>query len=179
MRFVSNEEPSCSPIALFERRTFCLLFCRAFLRSRFCKLLIYFRERTPMFITSSRHAYDVLKKHTRFDVEEMWVIALNSQLKMIDLQMLFRGTVDQCHVHPRDIFRFVCLQNASSFIIAHNHPSQDTEPSQEDIELTQKIFNLAQMMEIRLLDHLILSEKTYSSMSEDGILKKLSNCTLI
>lgn len=132
-----------------------------------------------MFITSSRHAYEVLKKHTRFDIEEMWVIALNSQLKIIELEMLFRGTVDHCHVHPRDIFRFICLQNASSFIIAHNHPTQDTEPSQQDIELTQKIFTLSKMMEVRFLDHLILSDTTYSSMSEDGVMAKLSNSTLI
>jgi DNA repair protein RadC len=104
------------------------------------------------------------------DVEELWCLALGPGLKLIAVQMIFRGTVDACTVHPRDIFRFACLQNASQLIIAHNHPSGDHEPSLQDLEFTQKLIEVGWAIEIPIVDHLIITDSTYSSMAESRIL---------
>ncbi len=121
-------------------------------------------------IVSSSWAHHVLKKNMCQDVEELWCLALGPSLDLIAIQMIFRGTVDACLVHPRDIFRFACLQNASQLIIAHNHPSGDLTPSKQDIEFTHRMIKLGQMMEILVLDHLILTKKHYLSLVESGLL---------
>lgn len=121
-----------------------------------------------MQIQSHKHAYQTLKKHMAMDVEEFWCLALASNLNLIDLKLIFRGTVDFCTVHPRDIFRYACTTNASKLIIAHSHPSGDTRPSNHDIEVTRKLVNLSKVIEIPILDHLILTKKTYLSMAEQG-----------
>lgn len=106
------------------------------------------------------------------DVEELWALAINAQGKVIKDQMLFRGTVDVCPCHPRDIFRFAILQNASAFILIHNHPSGATNPSAEDIDLTHKIYQLSQMMGIEFLDHIILTDSDFASLKTLGLLNK-------
>lgn len=106
-------------------------------------------------------------------VEEFWVIALNSNLEIIEKKLLFRGTVDRCLIHPRDLIRFLCSQNASAFIIAHNHPSGDPRPSKEDLAVTKKLVMLAMLIEIPMKDHLILSKKGYFSFADTGILARL------
>lgn len=100
------------------------------------------------------------------DVEELWCLALGPSLRLLALKMIFRGTVDSCTVHPRDIFRFACLQNASQLIIAHNHPSGDPTPSNPDLEFTQRLIYVGLEIEIPVLDHLILTKRSYLSMAE-------------
>lgn len=127
-----------------------------------------------MEINSSRKAYELLRKVFHPEVEEFWVIALNSQLKVIDQQLLFRGTVDSCLIHPRDIVRFVCKHNSSSFIIAHNHPNGDPRPSREDITITRKLYQLSRLIEVNLNDHVICGENSYFSFADTGFFLKLS-----
>lgn len=127
-----------------------------------------------MQINSSRKAYDILKKISQSEVEEFWIIALNSQLEMISKQMLFRGTVNACLIHPRDIVRSVCLSNSSSFIIAHNHPSGNPHPSVEDRIITRKLFKISQLIEISLQDHLIIGKDSYYSFADTGFFVKIA-----
>lgn len=100
------------------------------------------------------------------DVEELWCVALGPGLQLISIKMIFRGTVDSCPCHPRDIFRFACLQNASQIIIAHNHPSGDPQPSQEDLELTSRLSTIGEAMEIPVIDHIILTTHNFTSIKE-------------
>jgi DNA repair protein RadC len=121
-----------------------------------------------MKISSSRLAYNILRKHMIQDVEELWCLALGPGLKLISIQMIFRGTVDACTVHPRDIFRFACVSNASQLIIAHNHPSGDRTPSRQDLEFTQRLITVGWHIEIPIIDHLILTKSNYLSLAESG-----------
>ncbi len=121
-----------------------------------------------MKISSSQLAYSILKKHMIQDVEELWCLALGPGLQLLTLQMIFRGTVDSCTVHPRDIFRFACTANASQLIIAHNHPSGDRNPSAHDLEFTHRLIQVGQDIEIPVIDHLILTRKNYLSLAEAG-----------
>lgn len=93
------------------------------------------------------------------------MLALSSAKRVVGLEMIFRGTVDWCHVHPRDIIRFLCESNASSFIVAHNHPSGETTPSRQDWSFTRRLVSCGDLIEIPLLDHLIVTMKGHTSMA--------------
>lgn len=122
-------------------------------------------------VSSSLKAFQVMKQYFNPDAEEVWVLALDSKLKMTDKSMLFRGTVNSCPLHPRDIFRFLIKQNACGFILVHNHPSLDPTPSTEDIKLTRNLVGLGTMLEIPLLDHIIITAHKYYSFADFNLLK--------
>lgn len=123
-------------------------------------------------IISSLDAFEILKPLFNPYAEEVWTIALNSNLRYLGTAMIFRGTVDHCPVHPRDIFRYLISLNAKSFILAHNHPSLDVYPSFQDLKVTRDIQKLAVMIQIPLQDHLIFTSDKYFSMADNGQFKK-------
>lgn len=123
-------------------------------------------------ISSSLQAYECLRAQINPYAEELWLLALNSQLELIKKEMVFRGTADHCLIHPRDIFRILILCNASSFIMAHNHPSQQSTPSEQDLVITRKIFQAATLFKIALNDHIIMTPNQYFSMADNGYFKK-------
>lgn len=123
-------------------------------------------------IFSSLDAFKVLKEHINVHAEEVWVLALNSQLQLVAKEMIFRGTANHCSIHPRDIFRFLILSNACSFIMAHNHPSNSVLPSEQDLQFTQKLCHLAVLFEIPMNDHLVVTRDKYFSMADHGYFKK-------
>jgi DNA repair protein RadC len=129
-------------------------------------------------VTSSQIAAHLFRAKIRLDTEEFWVLALNSQLKVLGLEMLFRGTVDSCPIHIRDIIRFVCVRNASFFMVAHSHPSGDHGPSRQDLNVTRRIRKLSELLEIPILDHLILSNNGYSSLADRGFFRNKSDVIL-
>jgi DNA repair protein RadC len=108
------------------------------------------------------------------DIEEFWVASLNSDKEVNAAACLFRGTVDHCLFHPRDVFRFVCLNNSSAFVVAHGHPSGHVQPSREEILITQQLFQLSMILEIPMTDHLIVSRRRYFSFLENGLLSPTS-----
>lgn len=128
-----------------------------------------------MEISTSSIAAFLLKEHISTQVEEFWVMALASNLKLISMVMLFRGTADKCLVHPRDVIKFACLQNATHIIIAHSHPSHDLNPSTDDIKFTKKLYEVLKVVEIDLIDHLIITEKGFSSIRFQHNTKKIFN----
>ncbi len=117
-------------------------------------------------ISSAALAYEVFKPLRDLEVEELWTLALSPSLKLLDAEMIFRGTVGTCLVHPREIFRFALLSNASSIIIAHNHPSQENLPSDSDVQMTKNLILVGQIIEIPLLDHLLITRYGYSSFRQ-------------
>ncbi len=123
-----------------------------------------------MRINSSQKAYKILKQNIDLEVEEFWVLALNSNLEILDKKLLFRGTVDHCLVHPRDLIRFLATANSSGFIMAHSHPSNDPRPSKDDVQVTKKFVMLSALVEIPMKDHLILAKDSYFSFADTGLL---------
>lgn len=120
------------------------------------------------FIVSSQDAYGQLRHLAHLRVEEVWLLTLHANKRLTGRLMLFRGTVDHCLAHPRDIFRAACRLNASGIILGHNHPSGELEPSPEDQEWTLRIRRLARLMEIELIDHLIVTDQGYWSFADRG-----------
>lgn len=122
-------------------------------------------------VSTSLQAYRVLRSNINPYSEEVWILALDSQMRLRRSEMIFRGTAETCLLHPRDLFRCLIMANASTYILAHNHPSGSVAPSLEDIEVTKKIHHLSLLMEIPLNDHIIFSSDQYYSMADHGLLK--------
>jgi len=95
--------------------------------------------------------------------EHFVVFYLNSRNQEIEREIISVGTVSASLVHPREVFEGAIKNNASSIIVAHNHPSGDTEPSQDDIEVTKKLVHAGKILDIRIVDHVIVTDKEFKS----------------
>ena len=84
------------------------------------------------------------------------------------VEMTHKGTVDECPVHTRDIFRFAIQNNAKSICLVHNHPSGDPEPSKEDVRLTEQVIEAGKLLGLTILDHIIIGNGRYESLRERG-----------
>ena len=98
------------------------------------------------------------------------VIFLDSQNRIIDYREMFRGTLTQASVYPREIVRESLELNAAALIVAHNHPSGVTEPSAADQSLTRVIKSTMALVDVRLLDHLIVGAGRVFSFAEAGMI---------
>ena len=101
--------------------------------------------------------------------EEFWVLYLNSTNRMIHKARLFSGGITQTTVDVRLLFKTALEQGAIALILVHNHPSGSTTPSKEDIELTQRVKTAGDMLDIKLLDHVIVTEKEYLSLLDERL----------
>lgn len=100
--------------------------------------------------------------------ELFYVVYLDNQKKYLSKKLLFKGTVNYSLVHPREIFKEAYLLSASYIICLHNHPSGDTTPSKNDIELTKKIKEIGLLHGIPLIDHIVIGDNNYYSFYEDN-----------
>ena len=96
--------------------------------------------------------------------EHLMAIYLNARNEMVYKKPMFVGTLNANLVHPREIFKYALERNAASIILVHNHPSGDSEPSQDDLEITKRIIEAGKIMGIDVLDHIIIA-KTKSPFS--------------
>ncbi len=103
--------------------------------------------------------------------EEFKVIFLNSDNKVVHDEILFKGTIDRSVVYPRKIMERAIDKKARGIIFAHNHPSGNLTPSKKDIELTLELQELLEKVDIKLLDHIIISEDSHFSFYENGLIE--------
>ena len=101
--------------------------------------------------------------------EEFWVLYLNSTNRVIHKARLFSGGITHTTVDVRLLFKTALEQGAIGLILVHNHPSGSTTPSKEDIELTQRVKTAGEMLDIKLLDHVIVTEKKYLSLLDERL----------
>ncbi|WP_110427260.1 DNA repair protein RadC [Glaciecola sp. KUL10] len=97
------------------------------------------------------------------------VMCLDSQHRLIEYRNMFFGTVNCAAVYPREIVKTIIETNAAAIIISHNHPSGVPEPSQADIQITERIKNAISLIDVPLLDHIIVGE-TCVSMAQRGLI---------
>jgi DNA repair protein RadC len=113
--------------------------------------------------------YNYLKERLEQETQEQFfLMMLNTKYHLIQVVKLFVGSLDLHLIHPRDIFREAVKNNAKYIICAHNHPSGDTTPSKQDIETTKSIEQLGLMLGIKLLDHLIISQHSFTSLKAEN-----------
>jgi DNA repair protein RadC len=122
-------------------------------------------------ITSSSVAAKYLMAKLGDENQEVfYVLYLNRNNEVIGEKQLFVGGVNATVIDPRLVFQTSIQQLASAIIICHNHPSGNLTPSQADIQITHKLYRGANVLDIRLLDHLIVSAKGYFSFADEGML---------
>ena len=96
--------------------------------------------------------------------EHFIVFYLDSRNQEIHKEIVSVGTLNESLVHPREVFESAIKNNAASIIIAHNHPSGDLEPSQADIEITKKLIHAGKILDIKIVDHIIVTLNGYNSL---------------
>ncbi len=98
------------------------------------------------------------------------VVHLDSQNRVIDYVEMFRGTVSQTSVYPREVVRESMMRNSAALLLVHNHPSGSTQPSKADEMLTQTLKTALALVDVRVLDHLIVAGNDILSMAEHGLM---------
>lgn len=93
---------------------------------------------------------------------------LDSQHRLIAYEELFYGTIDGASVYPREVVRKVMDLNAAAVIFAHNHPSGVAEPSQSDVQITKRLVDALQLVDVRVLDHMVVGDGEVVSLAERG-----------
>ncbi|MFM9840905.1 MAG: RadC family protein [Cyclobacteriaceae bacterium] len=125
-------------------------------------------------ITSSRDAYSILLENwddSKIEfVEQFKVIVLNRANKVLGIWEASTGGVTGTVADPKLIFATAIKANACGFILAHNHPSGNLQPSQADIDLTKRMKEGGKLLEIQLLDHIIITTEGYFSFTEEGLI---------
>lgn len=131
------------------------------------------RERSIMYkdrkIRSPQNAYEIIRDFLGDnDREHFVVLCLDTKNQPTCIQTVHIGSLNASIVHPREVVKSAILSNAASIIVAHNHPSNVTIPSAEDIEVTNRLKEASNIIGIELLDHLIICEDSFLSLKESG-----------
>ena len=107
-------------------------------------------------------------RHLR--TETFVVVLLNTANQILRDVVVGEGSLNAVIIHPREVFRLAIAENAASIIVAHNHPSGNTEPSKEDLAITRQLVDAGRIVDIRVLDHLIIAGDEFTSLAERHLL---------
>ncbi|GAF64074.1 DNA repair protein RadC [Bacillus sp. TS-2] len=123
-------------------------------------------------IRSPEDVSNYVMEDLRFLKQEHFIaLYLNTKNQVIHRQTLFIGSLNASIVHPREVFKEALKRSSASIICLHNHPSGDPTPSREDIEVTVRLSQAGQLLGIELLDHVIIGDRQYISLKEQGHIK--------
>lgn len=115
-------------------------------------------------------AATVLMEDMRYlDREHFKIVLLDTRNRILGMEVVSIGSLNSSVVHPREIFKVCVKRSAAAVILAHNHPSGDPSPSEEDVEVTERIVRAGLVLGIDVLDHLIIGDNCYVSLRELGI----------
>ena len=106
------------------------------------------------------------------DKEVLKAIYLNRRNQIIDTEDLFEGTLESLPIRPREIVESAIKHGAAAIIFAHNHPSGDPAPSKSDKRFTRDLAFVGEIVQIKVLDHIIIGGNTYFSFADEGLIEK-------
>ncbi|MDP3014911.1 MAG: DNA repair protein RadC [bacterium] len=122
-------------------------------------------------LTSPKAVADYLRQKLGREKKENFVIlSLDSRNNLIKDAIVSVGTLNANLVHPREVFKEAIDARAASVIVAHNHPSGDSEPSEDDLVITKRLVEAGKIMGIEINDHIIVGKTTYRSLKKDGVI---------
>ncbi|EJL46191.1 DNA repair protein radc [Brevibacillus sp. CF112] len=125
----------------------------------------------PSVVRSARDVFNHLKVEMQYLPKEYFVvIGLDNKRRILFSEVVAIGSLDAAIIHPREAFRPVLKRNAEAVIFVHNHPSGDSFPSREDIEITKRLQQSGEILGIRVVDHIIIGFERYFSLAEQGYL---------
>lgn len=123
-------------------------------------------------LNSPKACAQYLMTRLRYAKKEMfYVLLLDSKNMLIDLKLISEGILNQVSVHPREVFAPAILGHATRIVVAHNHPSGDPHPSQEDNALTKNLYLSGKTLGIELADHIVIGDGIYYSYQEQGFFR--------
>lgn len=122
------------------------------------------------YINQPEDVQDLMQSLTEKDREHFAVILLNTKNRVIGVNVVSIGTLNATLVSPREVFKAAILANANSCICCHNHPSGETEPSMQDIQVSKQLKKAGDILQIKILDHIILGDQSHYSMHSHGLL---------
>lgn len=121
--------------------------------------------------SSSNIVFEYFKSKLAYKKQEyFYCIYLNNAKKIIKEKLLFIGTINYSIVHPREVFKEAYLLSASAIICVHNHPANNLKPSREDVELTKRLIEIGNILDIKVLDHIIIGQDNYYSFLENDLI---------
>lgn len=117
----------------------------------------------------------ILLRDNKIDQEKehFWIIGLNQAGYILYIELVSLGSTSQSIVEPMNVFRVAILKNATSVIAIHNHPGGTLKPSDEDKDLTDRLIQVGKIIAINVLDHLIITPKSYMSFADIGLMQEL------
>ena len=122
-------------------------------------------------LTDAKTTRQYLQQRLRhYPYEVFACLFLDNKHRMISFEELFRGTIDGASVYPREVVKQALAHNAAAVIFAHNHPSGIAEPSQADQHITQRLKSALELVDIRVLDHIVVGDGETISLAEQGLL---------
>jgi len=135
------------------------------------RTILAHRVRRGAPISNPRHTRDYLRLQLApYEHEIFAILFLDNRHRVIEFVPLFRGTIDGASVHPREVVKEALRRNAAAVILAHNHPSGVAEPSNADELITTRIRDALALVDIRVLDHLVVTGNDIVSFAERGLL---------
>jgi DNA repair protein RadC len=122
-------------------------------------------------VTSPATIADVIMDEMRYLTKEHFRIAiLDTKNQILSIENVSIGTLNASIVHPRDVFKIAIKKNANSIILIHNHPSGDITPSNEDINITNRLIDAGNLIGIKVLDHIIIGDNRFFSFKEKSLI---------
>jgi DNA repair protein RadC len=129
-------------------------------------------EKGPVF-SSGQDVFNYYHQRLKDLKKEVFRCAmLDAKNRLLKESRVSEGTLTNSLIHPREAFRDAIRESAASVIFVHNHPSGDPGPSREDISITERLVDVGELIGIRVLDHVIIGDGSYTSMMEKGYIKK-------
>lgn len=124
-------------------------------------------------IESPEDVYNLLKQELADKKKEHFkILSLTSRNRLIGVDNVSTGTLDSNLAHPREIFRPAIQNTAASIILVHNHPSEDPEPSEDDLSITKRLVEAGKILGIEVVDHIIVTNNGFLSFKEKGLILK-------
>lgn len=120
--------------------------------------------------TAPSQIYETFKYLMHETKEHFTTLHLDGKNRIVCMDMVSIGSLNQSIVHPREVFKTACLSNAAAIILVHQHPTGDATPSQEDIAITRRLKEAGEIMGIKIIDHVIVGDGEYTSFVERGLL---------
>jgi DNA repair protein RadC len=121
-------------------------------------------------IRSPEELVSVVRRFLEYTDREVFLtVNLSTANTINSIHVVSVGTLDKAVVHPREVFKAAILSNASNIALAHNHPSGDPNPSQDDIQITAVLVRCGEILGIKVLDHIIIGEDSYLSFAEQKL----------
>ncbi len=130
------------------------------------------QEKQPFQAISPQNVFESLKDIRALKKEHLIAIYLDTRNQEIHREIISIGTLTASLVHPREVFEPAVRHLAVSIFVVHNHPSGDTEPSEDDLVITKKLVEAGKIMGIEVLDHIIVTGKNFLSFKEQGLILK-------